>query len=193
VNDEALKKLLDLLDRPPPAASLANAQLGERVRCLYRRRQRRRRVVAVLATALVGVFIWRVASRPDDRRPNNPEDLARLADANPARASKELARLGDQIRREEQIVKRLLTVERRDQVAAAAENIEPGSSHEVRIDEQIGRASMAILLTADEIAKRPDLRESARHDYQLVIATFPNTPWVEAANQRLAAIQAKPH
>lgn len=193
MNDDSLKKLLDLFDRPPPAASLANAQLAERVRCLYGQRQRRRRVVAVLATALVGVVVWRAVSRPDDRPPNNPENRARLADATAARASAELARLDDKIEREEQIVKRLLTVERRDQVTAAADSIEPGPSHEMRIDEQIGRASMSILLSADEIAKLPSLRESARHDYQLVIATFPNTPWVEAANQRLAAIQAKPH
>lgn len=183
---DPLKSLVEESDLAPLAAPMRAVQLVAQVRRLHGRRQRRRRVFTAAAAILVGVLSWQGAVRLADHGASKSIPVAgRKSEA----TTENLPQLAAQIDREQQIVDRLLDAERRDRVTTATKKRSPMLARRTQVEEQIGRASMALLFAADEVRSRPALRPSAELDYQFVIARFPGTEWADKAKQRLADLK----
>ena len=186
MNDDYLESLLRAAGRTAaPHASLSPG-LAQRVRRLYRRRQRRKLIVAGACLLLLGAVLARGF-------------LVGLGGnlAGPARTSPPVAKAdgvrpndgpgvdGSEIKREEWTVERLLAAERIDQLAEKVHNEEASRDHSDVLDEQLDRVAIAVLLTADRRAKQPGGAERAREDYVLVTQLFPSTTWADEAQKRL--------
>ena len=116
-------------------------------------------------------------------------DASQVAEKRGADLRLKLAQLRERVDREQQIVKSLFASERQQKSSALAKELNVGLPGTSRVDEQIGRASMSILLSADRVRGRKESQGSAGRDYELVIAKFPNTPWADMAKERLASLQ----
>ncbi|MGO9113285.1 MAG: hypothetical protein ACLP9L_28980 [Thermoguttaceae bacterium] len=161
------------------------------MRVLYRRRQRRKLALALAVTALFGLggLLWHGLA---DR---HGSELAKSVSENPAVPAKtvpaddRLHEAKKQIDREELIVECLLAAERVRRLTTTAETATIGLDRQLLLDEQVGQAAMAVLLTGDQRAKQPDSVQTAREDYVCVTKVFPNTIWAERAGERLAALK----
>lgn len=190
MHDDPLKSLFDEVDVLPSTPSISASEIAQRVRSQHLQRQRRRRILATASLALVSVFIWQRARRRDDApSPQSLTDASHVAETRAVGLPPELAQLRDRIDREELIVRSLIASERRQQASELAKKLNVRLDGRARVDEQVARASMAILSSADRVRHFADYRSSAEHDYKLVIAEFPHTPWAELAKERIAALQ----
>ena len=192
MNDDRLKALIEMADIDFPARDVSPLELADRVRVLHRQRQRRKLALAVAVAALFGLggLLWNgLADRHGGELAKTvPENLpAPLVIT--VRADERLQEASKEIDREELIVERLLTAERVRRLTATVETATIGRDRQPLLDEQVGQAAMAILLTGDQRAKQPDNVQAAREDYVCVTKVFPNTIWAELAGERLAALK----
>lgn len=187
MRDDSLKALLAEVDAAPVAPSTCPLELANTVRALHQRRKRRNRVVASVGLLVVATSIWqgvRVIREPPWQQP--PDDDRQITKVDNAPAPNELRLALKQVDIEQRILDRLLVAERQRKLATMARQLDSIPDRQSRIDEQVGRAAMAILVTADAKRSRPELVASAREDYASVIDLFPHTPWSAEAKQRLA-------
>ncbi|HEV3418153.1 MAG TPA: hypothetical protein VG056_15110 [Pirellulales bacterium] len=187
VRDDSLRELLAEVDAAPTAPSTGPLELASKVRLLHRRRMRRNQVLASAGVFVAATLVWQsvrlIRERP---RQQPPDDDRQIAKVNNAPLPDELRLATKQIDIEQRILDRLLVAERQRKLATMARQLDSIPDRQSRIDEQVGRAAMAILVTADAKRSRPELVASAREDYASVIDLFPHTPWSAEAKQRLA-------
>ena len=136
---------------------------------------------------IVGTLFWQgiLRLREGERLPPR-KDLPSIAASNSAPSPADLGQALKDIDREQRIVEQLLVAERRHRLAITLQEMQIRPERQARIDEQVSRAALAILLAADQKRLRPELQASAREDYTSVIGLFPHTQWAESAKQRLA-------
>jgi hypothetical protein len=189
MNEDRLRALIEHADAEPPAPEISSHALASRVRVLYRRRRRRRLAIAAAALLLCGVLLWqRLPGRQTGQLAGPTPPAPAIPAAEVAGAAEHLRAAVQQVEREEQIVEYLLAVERLRRLSDTARNMKPAVGREEFLDEQVGRAATAILLSGDRNSQRPEDISSARKDYACVVQLFPNTVWAERAKERLAAL-----
>lgn len=190
MHDDPLKLLFDHVDVSPSTLSISTSEMAQRVRSIHLQRQRRRQIVATASFVVAAVLIWQDLRRRDETPSPRPStDELRVVETRAVTLPLELAQLRQRINREEQIVKSLVASERCQQASELAEQLNVRLDGRARVDEQVARASMAILSSADRVRHFSDYRSSAERDYKLVIAEFPHTPWAELAKERIASLQ----
>jgi hypothetical protein len=188
MDEDRLKSLIERADVPLPGRSASPLELAGRIRLLYRRRQLRKLTAVAIAFVASGVVLWLGLT---NRRPS---DLAKTAPEIRDESLVQTARddgLRETIRRielEESIVSQLLTAERRRQIDAIPASTRAGLDRRLLLDEQVGQAAMAVLLSAENRAMRPEGVQAAREDYVYLMRVFPNTIWAAQAGEKLAAL-----
>ena len=189
VTDDPLKALLETADVAPIAPSTSPLELASEARALYRRRSRRNRVIVTVGVLFVGTLFWQGSLRLREGESLPPrKDVPNIAASNSAPSPTDLGQAMKDVDREQRIVEQLFVAERRHRLAQTVQEMEIRPERRARIDEQVSRAALAILLPADQKRLRPELQASAREDYTSVIGLFPHTQWAESAKQRLAGL-----
>ncbi len=190
MRDDPLKPLFDEVDIVPSTPSICTSEIARRVRRLHLQRQPRRRIIATASFVVAAVLIWQgIRWRDEAPSPRPSTDESQVAESRVVALPLELAQLRERIDREELIVKSLIASDRRQQASDLAKQLNVRLDGRARVDEQVARASMAILSSADRVRGRKDFQASAGRDYELLIANFPNTPWADIAKERLASLQ----
>jgi len=190
MNHRKLKRLLMEADQEVESGLRPDDGMGLRIRQLdRRRRQRRTATVAALGLFVVGGLVLGSLWRPSLPETPAPNQVVREAPAeiDVAGARAELAALQAEIDRQEANLAALLAAERRmrlDRRKAAL-----GRTLRTDLEREIDRAALTMLVAADWKIERHGMTESARNDYQQVMASFSKTQWADAAKQRLATLQ----
>jgi len=189
VTDDPLKALLETADVAPNAPCTSPLELASEARALYRRRSRRNRIIGTSGVLFVVMLLWWGIHRLPEGEPLPPtKDAPSIAASNSAPSPTALGQALKDVDREQRIVEQLFVAERRHRLAITLQEMEIRLERQARIEEQVSRAALAILLAADQKRIRPELQASAREDYTSVIALFPHTQWAESAKQRLAGL-----
>jgi hypothetical protein len=158
MHDDLLKPLFDEVDIAPSMLGISPLEMSSRVCSVHRRRQRRRRVIATAGLVVLGVLLWRGIRRLDEApSPRSATDEPQVVETRAIPLPLELAQLRERIDREQQIVTSLIASEHRQRARALVKELNVGLDSTGRSDEQMGRASMAILLSADRVAGRESL------------------------------------
>jgi hypothetical protein len=188
MDQDRLKSLIEYADVAPPPQSASPLELADRVRILYRRRQHRRLTALAATATAAGIVLWfgvarqwrgDVAKSASETRIVLPPQIAHIDS---------LQETNRQIEREEAVVWQLLTAERRRQLDAMPDSTKVGLDRRLLPDEQVGQAAKALLMSADDRAKRSEGIPDAREDYAYLMRAFPNTTWAAQAGERLAAL-----
>jgi hypothetical protein len=187
MNDDRFRRLIEKADvgvAPPGAGA---GELSSIARTMYRRRVRRR-----LAAAATGIMLLCVVGAWRASWLWHGVDKTSIAVVSPAPAAdvtalkEKLAKLEEQIQRQEQIIERLLAAERSNRLKAEADERLLRPTGRELLDQQLSQTAGTVFLCADEENKLPGYKQSARASYNLVIKTFPQTVWAEKARERLA-------
>ncbi len=189
MTDDPLKALLETADVAPTPACTCPLELASDARALYRRRSRRNRIIATTGVLFVGTLFWQGIIRLREGAPLPPtKDVPSIAASNSDPSPTALGQALKDVDREQRIVEQLFVAERRHRLAITLQEMEIRPERQARIEEQVSRAALAILLAADQKRLRPELQASAREDYTSVIGLFPHTQWADSAKQRLAGL-----
>jgi len=186
MNDDRLKALVREIGANLPVPRTASLELGRRVRRLYRRRQRRRLMLAGAALLFLGAVL--ALELPVDPRGNlagPARTIPPVSKADRARTNDERRAARSEIEREQWIVDRLLAAERIDRLAEKVREEEADRDRGDFLGGPLDRVAVAVLLTGDRRAKLPGGAERAREDYALVMQLFPRTAWADEAQKRL--------
>jgi hypothetical protein len=187
MNDDRLRMLIEKADAGVAPPGTGAGELSSIARTMYRRRVRRRLAAAATAVMILCVVgAWRASSlwHGVDKTsiavvsPTPTDDVTVLKE--------KLAKLEEQIQRQEQIIERLLAAERSNRLKAEADQRLLRPTGRELLDQQLSQTAGTIFLCADEENKLPGNKQSARDSYNLVIKTFPQTVWAEKARERLA-------
>jgi hypothetical protein len=190
MNDDRLRMLIEKADAGVAPPGVEAGELSSIARTLYRRRVRRRLAAAATGVVLLCVVgAWRASLYWHGMDKTNIAVVSPTPAADVTALKEKLAKLEEQIQRQEQIIEHLLAAERSNRLKAEADELLLRPTGRELLDQQLSQTAGTMFLCADEENKLPAYKQSARESYNLVIKTFPQTVWAEKARERLAAAE----
>jgi hypothetical protein len=185
VNDDPLRQLLELADRPPslvvPARHDQPADLAASIIRRHARRQWLVRVgtsgVVVAAILIVSsVLLWRV---PESTHPHV------IAATLTADSKLELARLDQQAQVHARTAELLLAGEKRRASQRRAAQRASAADIDDQVLQQRAEAALTIVRSGDRLRTTYQLDDAAAAEYRRAIDLFPETPAAAVAARRL--------
>jgi hypothetical protein len=185
MENDRLKPLIERADFPPPDPIAPPVELARRVRRLYRQRRRRRTAAIAAAGIACALALWFGLTNRQGNDLARQESQKQTISPSLAAGDESIRELNARIELDESVISQLLAAERQQRIAAARASIK---NRQPLFDEQVGTAAMALLLSAEARATRPDGVQAARDDLNYLMHVFPDTIWAARAGEKLAAI-----